>query len=142
MCAVHIAHSFRNEGSAFASCSAYRSVTADNDLLVRHCTAQGYQISQYDEPICSGGKLEVEVDGQMKRWAVGGGAACGYGCQPATYALTGGHKKQGSGRKGDASNTSRDAKVLAARAGSAQLLLHSTIGGAQAPFCVPHRNAL
>lgn len=38
-------------------------------LLVRPaCTAQGYQISQYDEPICSGGKLEVEVDGQMKRW--------------------------------------------------------------------------
>ena len=28
---------------------------------------QGYQISQYDEPICSGGRLEVEVDGVMKR---------------------------------------------------------------------------
>ncbi|MBI2873022.1 MAG: Asp-tRNA(Asn)/Glu-tRNA(Gln) amidotransferase subunit GatB [Chloroflexi bacterium] len=28
---------------------------------------KGYQISQYDEPICRGGYLEIEVDGQRKR---------------------------------------------------------------------------
>ncbi len=31
---------------------------------------KGYQISQYDQPICEGGHLDIEVDGQTKRLGV------------------------------------------------------------------------
>jgi len=32
--------------------------------------AKNYQISQYDQPLCLGGKLEVEVDGEMKTFTL------------------------------------------------------------------------